>query len=162
MTLNHDFWLFRQGERAYTDYSDLLPRRDAPVSIHDEVLRYMMDTFTWIPTFNPAKNEPGKGLNMWGITIIDQTGGELFQRVFTAWAQLFAVGPQHLQIHGLFSWRWPYEESEHLVHEDELHTIGSYDRLEVERDRFVQQLTTLAEFGAQAATGKFFIIHLGI
>jgi hypothetical protein len=44
MPMDHDFWLFRQGERAYTDYDDLLPRRDAPVSIDDEVLRYMLDT----------------------------------------------------------------------------------------------------------------------
>ncbi|HEY4384359.1 MAG TPA: hypothetical protein VGN34_07800 [Ktedonobacteraceae bacterium] len=34
--------------------------------------------------------------------------------------------------------------------------------VEVDRDSLVQQLTILARFGAQAATGKFFILHLGI
>jgi hypothetical protein len=40
--------------------------------------------------------------------------------------------------------------------------MGGYTQLEVDRDSFVQQLTTLAQFGAQASTGKFFILHLGI
>jgi hypothetical protein len=162
MPMNHDFWLFREGERACTDYSDLLLRRDAPVSIDDEVLRYFVDTVIWIPTFNPAKDERGHGLNWWGPTVIDQVGGDLFHRIFTLWAQIFACGPKLLRLHGLFSWRWPYDESEHLVSEDELHTMGRYMQLEVDRDSFVQQLTTLAQFGAQASTGKFFILHLGI
>lgn len=59
MPLNHDFWLFRQRERAYIDYHDLFVRHDASVSINDEVLRYFFDIIAWIPTFNPAKNERG-------------------------------------------------------------------------------------------------------
>jgi hypothetical protein len=162
MSLNHDFWLFRKGERAYADYSDLLPRRDAPVSIDDEVLRYFFDTLIWIPTFNPAKSERGNGLNMWGPTIIDQTGGILFHQIFTAWAQLFTCGPERLKLRGGFYWQWSFNESEHLVSENELHTMGQYTWLEVDRDRVVQHLTTLAHFGEQAATGRFFILHLGI
>src|SRR5947209_6651768 len=161
MPMNHDFWLFREGERAYTDYGNLLPRSDAPVSINDEALRYFFDTLTWIPTFNPAKNEWGNGLNWWGPTVIDQTGGDLFHRIFTSWAQIFACGPTHIQLLGSFSWQWPYDEPGHLVSEDELDTMGSYTQLEVDRDSLVQQLTTLAQFGGQAATGKFFILHLG-
>ena len=162
MPMNHDFWLFREGERAYTDYSDLFSRRDAPVSINDDVLRYVCDTIIWIPTFNPAKNERGNGLNWWGPTVIDQSGGHLFCQIFTSWAQLFTSGPELLRLQGGFSWQWPYDESEHLVSEEELDTMGRYTQLEVERDSLVQQLTTLAQFGAQAATGKFFILHLGV
>jgi hypothetical protein len=162
MSMDHSFWLFREGQRAYTDYIDLLPRRDAPVNIDDEVLRYLFDTFLWIPTFNPAKSERGKGLNMWGPTIIDQTGGVLFHQIFTAWAQLFTCGPERFRLRGLFSWHWPFDESEHVINENELHTLGQHTWLEVDRERFVQQLTTLAQFGEQAATGRYFILHLGI
>ncbi|HEY4384358.1 MAG TPA: hypothetical protein VGN34_07795 [Ktedonobacteraceae bacterium] len=63
MSINHDFWLFREGERAYTDYNDLLSRRDAPATLDDDVLLYFFDTVLWIPTFNPARNERGNGLN---------------------------------------------------------------------------------------------------
>ncbi|HEV2655089.1 MAG TPA: hypothetical protein VGT82_09015 [Ktedonobacteraceae bacterium] len=160
--MNHDFWLFRQGERAYTDYHDLFARRDAPISIDDEVLRYFFDTIAWAPSFNPARNERGNGLNWWGPTIIDQAGGDLFHTIFSSWAEIFTSGPEHLRLRGSFSWQWPYEEPEHLIAENELDTIGSHQYLLVDRDSLIQQLTTLAEFGAQAATGKFFILHLGI
>jgi hypothetical protein len=162
MPINHDFWLFREGERAYTHYSDLLPRRDAPVSIDDEVLKYFVDTLEWIPTFNPAKNEQGNGLNLWGPTIIAQRGGVLFHHIFATWAQLFTYGPEHFQLQGCFEWNWPFDTPEHLMNEEDLRTIGRYIRLKVERERLVQQLTTLAQFGEQAATGRFFILHLGI
>jgi len=162
MPMTHDFWLFREGERAYTEYKDLLPRRDAPVSIDDQVLRYCDDTLVWIPTFNPATSERGHGLNWWGPTIIDQTGGSLFHQICSSWAQLFTVGPAKLRVRRAFSWHWPFEESEHVVREDELNTMGGYTWLEVDRESFVEHLTTLAHFGEQAATGKFFILHLGI
>jgi hypothetical protein len=194
MAMNHDFWLFRHGERTYDDYHDLLPRRDAPVSIDDEVLRYMLDTIQWIPTFNPALQKHHQGLNMWGTTIIEQAGGELVHQIFSAWAKLFASGPEQLQLTGLFTWQLPDDESdpqvsndtrkdedklvimEHDTEEDEIQVValgttgnytqttatGSYTQLKLDRDSFVQQLTTLAQFGKQAATGEFFIIHLGI
>ncbi len=105
MPMKHSFWLFREGERAYTEYRDLLSRHDAPVRLDDEVLRYCFDTLLWIPTFNPAKNERGNGLNWWGPTIIGQEGGDPFHRIFAAWAHVFSCGPRQLQLHGLFSWQ---------------------------------------------------------
>lgn len=162
MPMNHDFWLFREGERAYTDYNDLLSRQDAPVRIDDNVLRYFSDTVAWVPTFNPAKNERGQGLNWWGPTIINQTGGALFHHVWTSWTQLFASAPERLRLQGLFTWQWPFDELEHLVSEDQLHTLGSYEHLDIDRDWLLQMLTTLAWFGEQTTTGEFFILHLGI
>ena len=32
-----DFWLFREGERAYNDYRDLLPRKDAPIRMSYDI-----------------------------------------------------------------------------------------------------------------------------
>ncbi len=162
MPMKHDFWLFREGERAYTEYRDLSSRHDAPVKIDDEILRYCVDTLRWIPTFNPAKNERGNGLNWWGPTIIRQESGDSFHHVFAAWAHMFSCGPEHFQLRGTFSWLWPYDESEHLISEAELHTMGSYTLLQVDRDNLVHQFAQLANFGVQTATGSFFILHLGI
>jgi len=82
MTLDHDFWLVREGERTYADYSDLLGRRDAPVHLHDEFLiGYLWDTLSWIPTLNPRKGDasiPMQGLNRWGETIINHRGERPF------------------------------------------------------------------------------------
>jgi hypothetical protein len=56
--LYHNFWLFREGERSYTNYRDLLPRRDAPACLHDDFLiGYLWNTLSWIPTLNPRKGE---------------------------------------------------------------------------------------------------------
>ena len=159
----HDFWLFEEGVRSYVDHSDLLPRKDAPVRIDDGLLRYFVDTLSWIPTCNPMKIEvPCHGLNLYGPTIINQTGGDAFHRVCLSWVQLFASGPEHLSLRGPFMWQWPFDEEEHVLRENQLHLLGHYERLEVDRDWLLQALTTLADFGKQAATGKFFILHLGI
>ncbi|GCF07604.1 hypothetical protein [Dictyobacter arantiisoli] len=162
MSMDHNFWLFQEGERSYTENHDLWGRQDAPVNIDDEMLRYFLDTLLWIPTFNPEKSTDGFGLNMWGPTIINQTGGALFSQIFTSWVQLFTCGPKCLRLKGPFDWQWPYQESEHIMNEDQLETLGQYTQLEIDRDRLIQQLTTLAQFGKQAATGDFFILHLGI
>jgi hypothetical protein len=162
MTMEHHFWLFRQGERAYTDYKEFVGRSHAPVMIHDEILRYLSDTLQWIPTLNPAKNERSYGLNMYGPTIIDQSGGGLFQQIFASWSHLFACGPERLTLRGLFNWQWPFEEPEHVIAESELHKLGSYERMSISRDDYIERLTKLAHFGERASTGQFFVLHLGI
>ena len=164
MSMNHNFWIFQEGERAYTDYWDLLPRRDAPAVLHDDMIGYLNDTLMWIPSLNPAvENKRGNGLHRFGPTIINQEGGNLFHRIFATWAHMFRNGPQFLRLRGDFSFEWPYEESEHLFSEhDFFKKRGGYLQIDVGRDYLVRQLTTLSQFGAQAATGRYFIIHLGI
>lgn len=161
--MNHDFWLIEEQNRASLNLNSYAARRDAPVQIHEDHLRYLADTLAWIPTNNPAKqNEAGYGLNWWGLTIINKQGGQLLQRICTAWAQLFSYGPETLPLTGMFGWQWPFEENEHMVSASQLSTFGSYNRLHVERDNLVQALTMLAHFGEQTSTGKFIILHIGI
>ncbi len=164
MALYHDFWFLREGEHPYTDYPHLLSQHNAPVRVNDDLLRYFSDTLSWIPTLNPAKESMpmGYGLNWYGPTIMNQAGGARFQRVCTAWAQLFACGPEQLKLRVGFSWQWPFEESERLVSEDQLHTFGRYEYLEIDRDQLVRMLTTLAQFGEQASRSEFYVLHLEI
>jgi hypothetical protein len=42
----HDFWLFGEGERAYTDFWDLLRRSDAPVRFYDDPLHYLAEVLS--------------------------------------------------------------------------------------------------------------------
>ena len=162
MSMDHNFWLFREGERAYNDNQDLWKRHDAPIILDDEILHYFFDTLIWIPTFNPAKKIDSNGLNRWGMTIINQTGGSLFHEIFSSWIRLLECGPEHLLLQGLFQWQWPYNEPEHIMKEDQLYKLEKHKRLEVNRDWLIHQLTMLAQFGEQAATGNFFTLHLGI
>lgn len=57
MALQHDFWLLRENEYQYASYQDFCVRDDAPVSLADNLLRYVFDTLLWVPTLNPAKKE---------------------------------------------------------------------------------------------------------
>lgn len=177
----HDFWLLEEETYAYTD-EGFWGRRDAPVRLSDSLLSYFVDTLDWIPTLNPGIEECSarKGLNWYGPTIINHEGGALFQQIFTSWAQLFSHGPEHLKVRGLFELHGPVDESENVGNEEhvkngesvedkeseegeeKVYRLGSYEYLDVEREWLIQSLTTLAQFGQQAATGKFFILHLGI
>jgi len=164
MGLYHDFWLLEEKTYPYSDYDKFLIRKDAPIRIHDEHLRYFVDTLAWIPTLNPAKKEmpTGLGLNWYGLTIINQMGGIAIHHTFTGWTQIFTQGPEHLTLRGSFVGRWPFSEREHLISEDQLCDLGKHEYLEVDRDKLIEKLKMLAAFGEQAASGAFYILHCGI
>lgn len=163
MGMQHEFWLLREGQYAYTvNGRDLKSQGNDPVILHDDILRYFFDSLQWIPTFNPAKSETDYGLNWWGLTIINQTGGSVFYRMWSAWAQILVCGPEKLRLRGPFTWQWPFTESEHLIKEDQIDALGHYETLELDRDELVNICTIFARFGEQAATGEFFILHEGI
>ncbi|EFH83320.1 hypothetical protein [Ktedonobacter racemifer] len=164
MGMQHKFWLLREDQYTYTVWQDLASQCDAPVSLHEDILRYFFDSLQWIPTLNPAKPglPTGYGLNWWGPTIINQTGGSVFYRVWSAWSQLLSCGPEKLRLQGAFTWQWPFPESEHLLEEDQIHILGCYETLDINRDELISICTTFAGFGEQAATGEFFILHEGI
>lgn len=106
MGMQHEFWLLREDQYAYTvDWRDLKSQRDAPVSLRDEILRYFFDSLQWIPTLNPTKPglPTGYSLNWWGPTIINQTGGSVFYRVWSVWSQLLSCGPEKLRLQGAFT-----------------------------------------------------------
>ena len=52
----HDFWLFREGERAYNDYRDLLGRKDAPVRLPMDVVGVLSQALKAVPTILAWKN----------------------------------------------------------------------------------------------------------
>jgi len=150
----HDFWLFREQEREYGNYSDLLGRRDAPLRLSDDLMRYFYDTLAWVPTFNPANpSQVDKGLNLYGPTIINRLGGEKFAVVLGGWCQLLRLGPEQIILSA---------GSMGIVGENGEIEDSGWHKMEVARDEILEQLNLLAEWGAFAATGEFFILHLGV
>ena len=100
--LNHDFLLLdrvRDGEWEQLRFIHD-PRA---IHLHDDFVRYMEDTLAWIPTTNPARGEPHRGLCMWGPTLIEAEGASVAERVFGGWAELLAAGPPRLGLTGGFS-----------------------------------------------------------
>ena len=122
------------------------------IRIHDDLMHYMFDTLKWIPSFNPDKRVPYSGLCTCGNTVIKSDGAVIAARVFHAWANLFAHGPEQLCLTGLWS-----------STEGEPHS-GQYLRIEVRRDEVVSKLMILAGYADQVAESndELYMLHMGI
>lgn len=152
MSLNHQFYLVRKAEHDYTDYAALI-HAPGGVELHDDLIDYMWDTLLWIPTILAASAERFHGLNRWGPTVIDDQGAPVARNVFGAWANLFACGPEKLQLRGPA-----------LISGDAGAGDGGYETLCLERDELVRALRSLESYAGDviAAEGALYILHLGI
>jgi hypothetical protein len=143
----HDFWLFREGERTYKDYWDLLGRSDAPVRIPDDAIQYLHPSLQWIP------NSIGHGLNLYGVTIFNHASGERLQKICSGWAQILSQGPESLEL----SYGWTC-----ILDEEGKETNGQPYRFRTSRNELVQALEKLAQYGELIASGEYFLFHFGI
>jgi hypothetical protein len=94
--------------------------------------------------------------------------------VCQAWADLFALAPSTFQLRGL--WIIDDDEVPRLVGQKQSpdeprrdadtanprFTRGDYERLEVHRSEIVPLLHRLIDHADKAATGEFFILHVGM
>lgn len=152
MSLDHDFILL---DRAVDGEWELLRFIHDPraIHLHDDLIQYMSDTLKWIPTHNPSTNLPCCGLNMYGVTLIEQNGAFTGQKIFRAWARLLESGPSTLELTGGYGWI-----------EGEPQETGRYERLQYSRENTVRVLDTLADYCAevQIANGRLYIYHCGV
>ncbi|MBS2013548.1 MAG: hypothetical protein JST00_11705 [Deltaproteobacteria bacterium] len=153
-TLVHDFWLLREGEHDPRDYRAFAARRDAPLSISDDLVMHFGASLRWVPTACPALDlAGGHGLNLYDATVIRGEGAAKLERICTAWAQLFGEGPDVIELsHG-------GREVVGVDGQTEEHVIFV---LEVRRDDLLRDLRHLASFASRAATGEHYILHCGI
>ena len=162
MALIHDFLLLDlqiDGEwEAHRFIHD--PR---VLHLHDDLVRYMEDTLAWIPTFNPTRKETQSGLCMWGPTIIGVEGAGVAERVFRAWADLFAVGPSILSLTGVYSWAVEGDAAP-PVGERGSALQGGCDKLAFPRDEVVAVLRQMAEYAGrvQSAGDRLYLLHQGV
>jgi len=152
VSLNHQFYLVRKAEHDYSDYAAFV---SAPggVELHDDLIDYMWDTLSWIPTILAARGERFQGLDRWGPTVIDHQGALVARTVFGAWADLFACGPETLTLRG--PWVSTSEGGA---------SGGEYETLRADRDELVTSLRSLASYAGEVigARGELYILHLGI
>jgi hypothetical protein len=161
MSLNHDFLLLDRetdGEWVLTRFIND-PRA---IHLHDDLVRYMGDTLAWVPAYNPARQEPHRGLCMWGPTLIDATGAGVAEHVFRAWGELFAAGPPILTLTGNFSWAAEGERPPGAGRATQ--PEGGYDCLEFDRDEVVRTLRLLAHYAerVRSSGGRLYLLHQGV
>ena len=150
----HDFWLLHEDEHEYRSHTIFWGRKDAPVRIPNVTLEHLIESLGWLPTVNPAyESLPiGYSLNHFGPTVINAAGAAMWSQIMRGWAQIFATGPSVLRLPS-----GTYNDKK------EDGTIVTYwYTIKIDRDLFVADLLMLAEWGDKAATGDYFILHIGI
>jgi hypothetical protein len=118
------------------------------IRIHDDVMHYLQDTMNWVTCYNPAqKMTKHRGLNFYGPTVIKKDGAVDAEKLFTAWANLFSIGPKRIK----------------LTVGDSKET-GSYSAIRIDRDEVVDRLRTVAKYSKSVANSnaELFLLHLGI
>lgn len=151
MGLEHEFLIVSAAEHAPAEYAHLSGAAGT-VRLHDDVLRYVGDTLTWIPTLNPATGKMGCGLNFYGPTAILVDGAPVAAQIFGTWAQLFRLGPEEIELTGL----WTSIEGEP--------GSGAYDKFTLARSSLTDAFDQIAGDLRRVAEseGAYFLMHLGI
>lgn len=150
---HHDFLLLPESGNNYADYMKHINSPDA-IKVDDSLLvRALQDTLNWIPSINPANPTEwqGYGLNYYGPTVINRTGAAKASRVFRLWAELLKEGPEELELTGSYEWI-----------EGEAPSTGHYETITTARDTIVNAFLTIATLAERAASGNFYLLHLGI
>ncbi len=150
MSLMHEFLLMSSADQSPLEYRSFA--REHVVGVHDDLLQYMADSLKWIPTLNPARNERGFGLNLYGPTAILQDGAPIAASVFRSWAQLLGLAPQELVLTGPWTTIEGWQGS------------GEYAQLRFDRDDVVATLETAATYFTRVADshGEWFVLHRGV
>jgi hypothetical protein len=159
--LNHDFLLLDRDRDGEWELLRFIHDPRA-IHLHDDFVRCIQDTLAWIPTTNPARGEPHRGLCMWGPTLIEAEGARVAERVFGGWAELLAAGPPRLVLTGEFS--WAAEDDAPPTGDRVTQLEGRYERLEFDRDEVIDVLRQLARWCAQvhSGAGKIYLYHGGV
>lgn len=142
LLLNRDTYPFHQY--IYNDIKDI--RHNAVLLDHDLIM-YMLDTLLWIP--NTGKEI---GLNLYGITTIEQAQASYFKNIINSWFALFSLAPkEEFKLTG--GW---------IVDEDN-QDDGYFDKLIFSKQDVLPKLKVISNMAEKVSMNKdLYILHLGV
>jgi hypothetical protein len=149
----HDFWLCSSDleDDAYIEYVS----KKSSVQLADDLYSYCYDSFSWIPTYNPASASMRflQGLNRYGPCLIRKESADIFYQVIAGWRMIFSQGPAELVLNcGSCGIRL----------DDDLGYRQMPYEVVADRDSLVATLDSLLGYAEQVKTGKYCILQLGI
>src|SRR5690242_19564593 len=108
MSMLHEFGILSKSDKDYADkrawrkidFHELRRLMRPVAELDDDIINYLSDSLVWIPVFDPFNQGERHGLNQYGITVITKSGAQTAGRIFTAWADLFALSPDELNLTG--------------------------------------------------------------
>ncbi|MCR8636800.1 coagulation factor 5/8 type-like protein [Paenibacillus radicis (ex Xue et al. 2023)] len=120
--------------------------------ISDEIIQYLMDYLSWLPSYNPETKESSNGLNYYGVTVINKTGAEKLIKILDKWLSLIEEAPVTFSLRGDTVWK--EEENEDGYWE--------LTRNWVKREAIQGDLAVLINLAVKASDNNQLIIHFGI
>jgi hypothetical protein len=146
----HDFLLLPELGDRRAQYAEHI-NDPAALKLSDALVDYMLDTLCWVPSENPAKgNERGKGLNLYGPTTFTGAGAAQLAKLLRAWAALFGLGPEMLDLTGEY---WTTEGDP---------DSGQHERIMIPRSELVETLEKIADLADKAVAPEHWLLHMGI
>lgn len=149
MSLNHQFVLIPKADYSdrWLDWSFMNHEPVERVSIHDDIIQYINDSLKWIPTVNPCVSKSRYGLNIHGITLVNDEGAALLRNIFDSWSSLFSNGPEILILTG--SYRITNGK-------------GMYQKIEIKKKEITQSFNKICDFSIKVIENDSYILHYGI
>jgi len=154
MSMIHDFILLSRDDvdiRSVGTFSGRVKqlKRGTRVELHDSLIHYVADSLPWFKSYNPSKQKSQRGLNFWGLTVIQRDGARSAADVFEAWALLFENGLPTLRLTGFYC---------------QSRKKAGYELLKCNRDATVKAFRKLSRMCRKAyeSQGRLFVVHMGI
>ncbi|WP_440117783.1 hypothetical protein [Paenibacillus sp. QZ-Y1] len=119
-------------------------------SLEDEFVSYIYDSLLWLDTWNPSTCESCRGLNNYGITVIEEKEALLkFHQLIRVWIDLFTLAPDQIKLTGDYGFNGTEPR-------------GYYETLIYNRVELINELNKLANMAKHAEISGKCIVHFGI
>lgn len=155
MSLTHEFFLLSRDFDLNNRYEWYRTNRYTWAEksvVSDEIIQYMTDFLNWLPSYNPETKESHKGLNHYGVTVINKPGAEKLIKIVDRWLKLIEEAPDTFSLRGDTVWK--EEENEDGYWEQ--------TRNGLKRETMQSELEVLIDLAVKASDKNQLIIHFGI
>ncbi|MCG7386807.1 hypothetical protein [Paenibacillus sp. ACRRY] len=124
--------------------------RDNQAHLDDNFISYIHDSLQWLETRNPSTGEKSRGLNNYGITVIeDQQVLQRLHQILNAWIDLFSSAPDSIILRGDFC-------------VDDGDEKGYYEKLVYSKSDLITELKQLVRMAVHAVEHGKCIVHFGV
>lgn len=155
MSLTHDFFLLNRDFDLNDRYEWYRTNRyiwAEKSEVSDDLIQYITDFLNWVPSYNPETKESSKGLNYYGVTVINKPGVEKLIKILDKWIKMIEEAPDTFSLRGDIVWK-----------EDEK-KAGYWEQTKnwMQRESIQSELENLFGLAVKASNNNQTIIHFGI
>ena len=141
----HSFWLTDCIDEIFDNYSSYLNEKEPDLTIHDDLMIYFQDWFSWIKTTNPSGPDQD-GFNMYGPSIINLSEQAiLLKSICQSFLDLYYTAPEQISL-----------TTSYLNENNEI------PKMTLKKEELIDVFKILLEFSEKVIEKKNYILHFGI